>query len=96
MEEGNADFVQEIMNLLELLGREFAGMNAFHLSGQPAGDWSYDRVLSQAVITYRPKSLSISASALGGRGNGVTSRVMRVRWPGVRWRVPLSSTISAA
>jgi hypothetical protein len=29
----NADFVQEAMNFLELLRREFAGMNAFHLSG---------------------------------------------------------------
>jgi len=29
----NAYFVQEVMNFFELLGREFAGMNAFHLSG---------------------------------------------------------------
>ena len=33
-------------------------------------------VMSKANITYRPKSFSISASALGGRGNGATSRVM--------------------
>jgi hypothetical protein len=37
-------------------------------------DRSYDRV--EAILAYRPKFLSISVSALGGRGNGATSRVM--------------------
>ncbi len=77
------------MNLRELLGRKFAGMNAFHLPGvnRPIAKIG-PTVLSQAITTYRPKSFSISTSALGGRGNGATSRVMMVGWE-ARWRVPL-------
>ena len=65
------------MDLLELFGRKFAGMNPFHLSGligRIGEGWSYD--MSRAISTYRPKFLSISASALGGRGNEATSRDM--------------------